>query len=87
VYENAYHNIDFVVYENNNEPEYDFVIKPGGNPDEIKFELKAAEKVSVDLAGNLVIETPLGKIEQVKPYSYQIINGEKRVLDSKFSIE
>ena len=51
--------------------QYDFIVHPGGNPENIAMKISGADKLYVDNHGTLAIETPLGLIEQQKPYSYQ----------------
>ncbi len=68
----VYPNIDFVVYANNDGlVQYDFVVKPGANPNSINFEFEGAKDVEITSDGTLKVETPLGSIEQKAPVAYQ----------------
>jgi len=61
----VYRNIDLVLYGNDtNGIKYEFIVKPGGNPSEIKFKIQGAK--NVQLTGNnqtLKIENELSAIE------------------------
>jgi len=71
VIRNVYQDIDFAIYTNkNNELEYDFIVHPGGNPNEIGLEFINHEGISVE-NNNLIIANKLGRIEHREPISYQ----------------
>jgi len=73
VLEDVYENIDLVLYGNaENKFQYDFVVKPGGDPNRINFRFEGAEKVEISTKGDLKVSTPLGDIEQKKPVAYQL---------------
>ena len=87
-YNNVYDNIDLMVYANEeNSLEYDFIVKPGANPQKIKLKLIESGNTELSAEGNLIAETILGKIEQMKPYTYQIINGVKKEIKSAFVLD
>jgi hypothetical protein len=78
VYKNLYNNIDLKVSGKKNQVEYDWIVKPGGNPTDIKIEYKGAVLTGLDKKGNLIIETKFGKLCHKRPESYQVITtGEK----------
>ena len=72
VLENVYQNIDLVLYSNQeNKFQYDFVLKPGANPDLISLRFDGAEDVQISAKGELIVKTPFGNIEQKAPVAYQ----------------
>ncbi len=72
VLENVYQNIDLVLYSNQeNKFQYDFVVKPGANPNQINFRFDGAEDVQISESGELIVKTPFGNIEQKAPVAYQ----------------
>lgn len=75
-YKELYDNIDLKFYTFGNVLKYDLIVKPTGNPEEIKFQYRGHDKIKVK-NGNLEITTSLGQIIEGKPFAYQIINGEK----------
>jgi len=85
-YENIYSNIDLVYHSFNDHIKYDFNVKVGGQPSDIKFDYQGAEHIFIHENGSLVIETSIGGIVEYAPYSYQEINGEKVEVKSEFVI-
>lgn len=76
-YENLYENIDLKVYGIEGQIEYDWIVKPGGSPGDIRFEYKSVRGTRLDEGGNLVVETEFGELIHRQPVSYQ--EGCKRV--------
>lgn len=76
-YKNVYANIDWVIYltpalsKGEGVLKYDFIVHPGGNPDQIKLKIKWAENLNFDKDGNLNLNNSLGKIVEAKPISFQ----------------
>ncbi|NIM14562.1 MAG: hypothetical protein GTO45_21285 [Candidatus Aminicenantes bacterium] len=84
LYKNIYKNIDLTVYGNERQIEYDWIVRPGGIPEDIRFEYKNVKSAQIDRDGNLVIETKFGRLIHKKPVSYQVINKEKIKVESGF---
>jgi hypothetical protein len=62
VYKNIYNGIDVHFHESaNGGLEYDFILQPGANPNDIQIEINGAE-LSVSNNNELVISTPFGDI-------------------------
>jgi soluble cytochrome b562 len=76
LYRNIYDRIDLKVYGTEGRIEYDWIVKPGGNPGDIRFEYKNVKGTRVDEAGNLLIETGFGELVHKKPAAYQEAGGE-----------
>lgn len=86
-YQNLYQGIDAVFYGNQNKQlEYDFAVAPNVDTNQIRLDFDGAENISIDDAGNLVIETQNTKLVQQKPIAFQSINGEKREVAVKYVI-
>ena len=71
LYKDVYDRIDLKVYGIESRIEYDWIIRPGGDPRDIAFEYTQVKGTRVDAAGNLMIETRLGELQHQKPISYQ----------------
>ncbi|MGD2085937.1 MAG: hypothetical protein PVH61_07120 [Candidatus Aminicenantes bacterium] len=71
LYKNLYKDIDLKVYGIEKQIEYDWIVKPGGNPEDIRFEYKNVKGTRLDDEGNLLIETDFGELMHKKPVSYQ----------------
>jgi len=75
-YENIYPNIDWVLYIKDNQLEYDFIIRPGGNPNNIKIHYNGAAALQT-AKDAITAFTPLGKIIEGKLYCYQQDNHKE----------
>jgi len=78
---NLYEGIDLVYYGDKNVLKYDMVIQPGTDPSKVRFYYEGAEGYNVNSDGDLEIYTPADTVIEKKPYSYQIIEGDKREID------
>ncbi|MCX6581872.1 MAG: SBBP repeat-containing protein [Candidatus Aminicenantes bacterium] len=84
LYKNVYQNIDLKVYGMESQIEYDWIVKPGGNPASIRFQYNNVKGARIDESGNLVIATPLGELTHKCPVSYQEGREGRAVVDAKF---
>ena len=89
IYENIYEGIDLVFYIGGKDFElkYDFVVHENAKPEQIKISYEGAEKIQIDSDGNLIVETPLGIIKELAPFTYQTINSEQKEVKSQFVID
>jgi hypothetical protein len=69
-YKDVYPNIDWVLYIKNEKLEYDFVVRPGGNPADIQLKYGGATSLSIGADGGLTATTPMGSIAEGRPVSY-----------------
>ena len=76
LYKSLYKNIDLKVYGIEKQIEYDWIVKPGANPEDIRFEYKNVKETRIDEEGNLLIETDFGELMHKRPVSYQEIRME-----------
>ena len=82
IYQNIYPNIDWVLYTQNQQMEYDFIIHPNANPADIKIKYDAAKNITLNKNGSLSVTTSLGEITEGKPVCW---NGDdKKNVNGKF---
>ncbi|MGD9345324.1 MAG: Ig-like domain-containing protein [Candidatus Aminicenantes bacterium] len=87
LYKNLYDQMDLKVYGNGTRLEYDWIVRPGGNPDEIKMEFNSTKSCALNEEGDLLVITETQKIVHKKPQAYQTIGEEKKeVAASLFEI-
>jgi uncharacterized repeat protein (TIGR01451 family) len=88
LYKNIYKNIDLKVYGNESRIEYDWIVKPGGDPRNIRFKYEKVKGTRVDKEGNLLVETGFGELMHKKPVAYQLtggaVNGSRATVESTF---
>lgn len=85
-YENLYHNINLNVHQSNNSIEYEFIVLPKANPNQIMLAYDGPNKIKIDDLGNLHIVTSVNELLEKKPFAYQEIDGEKVVVNCKFHL-
>lgn len=74
-YQDIYPNIDLKVYTKTNSLKYDFIVHPGGQPDDIVQRYEGQYSLSKD-GESLVIELSVGNVVELAPYAYQFIDGK-----------
>jgi len=72
LYQNIYPNIDVEFVLNENKFKYNFIIHPGGNPNDIQLKFDGANNTSLTNEGHITIETAYGNIDESIPLSYQL---------------
>ena len=85
VYKGIYRGIDLKVFGNGRALEYEFIVNPSGNPDDILLTYSGIKGLSVSGKGELLIGTAFGELKETRPYIYQEIKGE-RVVNGGFKI-
>ena len=76
-----------MVYRGNpQELEYDFIVAPGSDPQQIKLHFDGARQMHIDRRGDLVLATSEGTIRQHAPYVYQIIDGRRQPVFARYKI-
>ena len=84
--ENVYPNIDMVYYGTAGELEYDFVVNPGADPDNIRFHIIGADDLAPDKLGNLTLKVGVNRISLKQPVVYQVENHHRTVVSSRYVI-
>ncbi len=81
-YKNIYNRIDLKYYNKDGNLKYDYIVQPNTDYKQIQFKISGAQKISINKKGELVIETPVGQINEARPLVIQ--NG--KVLKSGWKI-
>src|SRR5205807_5659198 len=66
-YQEMYPGVDLVMYGNQRQLEYDFVVAPGADPKSIQIVFEGARQMRVEDGGDLVLRTRRGEVRQHKP--------------------
>jgi hypothetical protein len=83
-YSSVYPGVDIIYYGNQQQLEYDILVSPGADPKLVKFDFQGAQRIRVDKNGDLVLTTNEGELRQLKPNSYQIVDGVKRAIVASY---
>ena len=87
VYEQAYTGIDLKFYGQGRQLEYDIVVQPGADPNQVKLAYQGVKKLEVTQEGDLALILPDGgRLLQKKPLVYQEIAGQRVPVEGKFRL-
>lgn len=67
-------------------PRYDLILAPGVDPSTVRLRYEGAENLRVAADGGLVYETSLGVKREAGLFTYQVVNGQKRAVASRFVV-
>jgi len=77
-YREVYPGVDLVYYGHQGQLEYDFVLKAGADPGELRFGIEGAGRARINEAGDLVLETGGGEVVLRRPVAYQGTGTKRR---------
>jgi uncharacterized protein (TIGR03437 family) len=90
-YSEVYPSTDLIFYGNGhgngNNLEFDFEVKPGGDPSQISLSWTGADKVKLDGNGDLLIATAAGEVRWAKPTIYQLKGNRRTPVEGAFRLE
>lgn len=86
-YRNIYPGIDLLYHSNQGRMEYDFVVAPGADPRQLRFEIQGARHIGVDSNGSLRLETQIGELHFQAPAVFQESNGQRVQINGGYALE
>lgn len=86
-YTRLYPGIDAEIYGTQTRFEYDFIVAPRADASQIALRFDAAQSVSIDAAGDLVVTSGHGTLRQPPPVAYQESNAGRSHVTASYSIE
>jgi hypothetical protein len=88
IYREAYPGIDLKFYGQGRALEYDVVVHPGADPNQVKFAYQGIKSMEVTPGGDLALNLPDGSVlMQQKPTIYQEIAGQRVAREGKFTVQ
>ena len=81
-YKDVYPGIDWVLYVKEDKVEYDFVVHPGADPNDIKIKYEGATSLALTGNGSIRATTPFGTVEEKHPVAFETNTGHP--VSSKF---
>ena len=84
-YKNIYPNIDIRYYSQGDNLKYDFIVKPGGNPNAILMRYDGGVNLTLKNK-DLVITTTVGEVKEQSPYTYQTGAKSTQQIPTQFKI-
>lgn len=85
-YSELYPHVDMELKEHQGILKYEFVVKKGADLNNIKLEYVGTRGLSLH-KGSLWVKTALGTVIEQRPYCYQIIDGNKKEIKSKYVVK
>ncbi|MDR3679019.1 MAG: PKD domain-containing protein [Flavipsychrobacter sp.] len=85
-YKNVYKGIDMHVSSDKGNMEYEFDVQPDADPKQIILSYKGVNGLRTNKAGNLIISTSVGEMQEMKPYAYQYINDAKVEIACNYTV-
>ena len=83
-YKGIYPGIDVAYRGNQRSLEYDFVVNPGADPNQIRVAYEGTSTFALDAQGNLALETAAGKMVSHKPVVYQTVRGTRQPVQGDY---
>lgn len=80
----VYRGVDMVYRADGPTLEYDFVVAPGADPDQIRLEFAGATSTKIAETGDLLLRTDAGPLRHRKPVIYQERDGTRELVDGAF---
>jgi hypothetical protein len=88
IYRNLWPGIDMVFKGDVGKLKYEYIVAPEADPSLIRLGIRGAQAVRVDMEGRLVVDTPLEKIIDEKPFVYQENEyGERQPVEAAYKLD
>lgn len=82
--EGVYPGIDLVYYSTDRQLEYDFVVAPGADANQICMKYEGAEQLEIDADGSLIVTTNGAEVRQHPPIVYQPRDGAREPITGRY---
>jgi len=86
-YQDIYPGIDLAYYGNQGQIEYDFLVKPGADPDAISLGFTGADHMAVDVRGDLAISVGGEEVLHRAPVVYQEVAGVRLPVAGRYVLD
>ena len=86
-YRELYPHIDLKVYMVENHMKYDFLVHPGGKVSDIQLTYQGQDQLAINEEGGLSLQTSLGTLTELAPFSYQTVQGQQREIPSAYHLK
>ena len=87
VYRELWKGIDLRLRERAGALKYEFSVRPGARPTDIRLAYAGASRLTLDDSGALRIETEMGALRDAPPVSYQMIDGARVAVESRYVLD
>ena len=77
LYKDLFRSVDLKVYGVESEIEYDWIVRPGADIADVRFEYRGALGTTIEPDGSLRVRTRFGDLVHRAPAAYQIVDGKR----------
>ena len=85
-YKNVYPNIDVRYYSDAAiHLKYDIIVHPGGDINKIALQYKGADGLIIKNK-ELIIKTSVGENKELSPYTYEVVNNQRKEVETRYEI-
>ena len=84
-YKSIYNDIDLVYYVKDNQLKYDLIIYPGADLSQVQLQYDGVSSLQLRNE-ELVVGTSVGEVQELKPYSFQVIKSKKEAVHCNYKI-
>jgi len=85
-YRDVYRGVDMVFSGSQHNLEYDFVVKPGADPKQIRMAYQGTSRFELNAAGDLELQTAAGRTVSHKPVVYQTVHGNRKLVAAEYAL-
>lgn len=86
IYSDLWSGIDLVYSGTVNRLKYQFLVRPGADPSQIKLAYRGASAITINADGQLDVSTPLGSFHDDRPYAFQDAGTGKIEIGAEYSL-
>lgn len=86
-YKDMYPGIDIRYYSDAaGRLKYDIIVQTQADENQIKMVYEGVDKIKVK-NGELIIGTSVGDVKELYPYTYEVVNGQRKVLECRYVVK
>jgi hypothetical protein len=86
IYRDVWPGIDLRIYGKGSDLEQEFLVYPGGDPNQVRISYRGIDRLHVSEDGSLEVDTAFGILRETKPRIYQQIAGKQVKVDGRFKL-
>jgi beta-propeller repeat-containing protein len=83
----VYPGIDVIYYGNQQRLEYDFIVKPGAEPEAIRVLFDGLDDIVVNEGGDLILRRGSDALLQQRPHVYQEVDGKRVQVAASYKVD
>jgi Bacterial Ig-like domain/Beta-propeller repeat len=86
VYRDLWPGIDMAFRGERGKLKYEFRLRPGADPSDIRLAYRGADRVSLAASGALLVDFALGTLKDSRPRSFQQVDGRRIPVTSRYAL-